>query len=495
MRTDIQSLGVLPANTRAVNSLALALATPLGGKLRAFVPGGRYQFDSGIVSHLCDIDITADPDAIFDIAGPYGTIGWTISGELAPMPSLSAANRTEWTLSLASAPSLSSEDVFMLHDPTPYRWLGHRPLYQKGEYCTVRDLSGSQVRLIRPLYDSYVPADTDVYKLISPRVSIKGLRFEGSGLTGAVRLSLCDHPVVEHVTGFGAIYQLVEFDRCHMFEANALRLHNLGTVAMFGLALAKDDYGLCITNCQGGRVNEGSYYGRRHAIAIGGDSNIGAIINRNCIVSKSVLSNDPDSDVFAADMHGNMEWCGYEDSTLLGGAGAAGRNNHYRGNTISSQKNGSCIYAGEVGGGSFTFRDNHFISTADPSQGSRGILDFGGNSNAISEFINDMLSIQVANNTVRADKATAGTSFMSLVNRSANCNIDISITDLMAVGDMPAMGAILRTRNDGPCAAGGGAFSRRIVVDNVPGFPASTMLHNAVDAPFGYSAVPQRLVR
>jgi hypothetical protein len=317
-------------------------------------------------------------------------------------------------------------------------------------------------------------------------VYIKGMDADGSGITGTVRISLCDRPVVEDFKGSGSIYQIIEFDRCHKPTVNAPRVQNIGTIAMFGLELAKDDYGVVLTNCQGGRVHEPDAYARRHAVAMCGDSNAGAIVNRDNLVIGGVLSNDLDSGVYSADMHGNMEFCGYEGVKIYGGAGMAGRNNWLRGNTITNQLNGSCIYAGEVQGGLMSMRDNDLITTGDPSANSRGIINFGAPS--IGAHTQHTLSIQIINNTIRADNASAGTSAVVVTNDGTDVNIDIDITDLMAVGDTNAMGAILRTSRNS-----GGAYSRRIAVDNVPGFPASTWLHNPADN--AYANVPQRLQR
>lgn len=486
MRVNVQTLGILPGNTRAANDAALS-AILGAGALSLYVPPGDYLFGSGH-AHTGDLDIVGDgPQSAFHFEGAYGTIGLTVKGALTSLPWISTAWKNGYSVAFSSAPALSPQDIFVLHDPRAYSWSQSRPLYQKGEFCTVRDVSGSTVRLVRPLYDTYVADYTNVYKLTSRRVSIKNMTIDGAGLTGALRISLCDRPILENVRGFGAIYQIIEFDRCHMPEANNLRLQNLGTVGMFPND-PKDDYGLVITNCQGARVHEGDYYGRRHAIAIGGDSNPGAVIGRDNIVRGGVLSNDPDSGVYSADMHGNMEFCGYEGAKIFGGAGMAGRNNFLRNNYITNQQNGSCIYAGEVQGGTMVLRGNEFVTLGDPSNNGRGILDFGGGGDAIGAHTQHTLSIQIADNTLRADNSTWGTSAVYVKNNGTSCYIDISITNLMAVGDLAAMGVILRT-----ACPSGGAYSRGIVVDNVPGFPQSAWLHLPADN--AYAGVPQRLVR
>lgn len=479
MRTNIQTLGILPTNTRAQNSAALNAICVPGAKLRLWAPGGHYQFDYDH-NHNCDFDLDGDrDDAIFDLDGPSNGTGLTITGALQAMPAMVSGYKGDSFLPFASDPSLSAGNIFALYDRTDYSWSASRPLYHKGEFCMARGMGPSNAaRLTSPLYDSYVPANTDVYRLVSPRVSIKNVKFVSSSLASPVRISLCDRPIIENVTGYNESYQVIEFDRCYRPQIVNPDLYNKGD--------GRDDYGLVLTNCQHARVWGGSLYARRHGIAIGGDSNPGAVVGRDNKIIGTTISNDPTSLVYSADMHGNMEGCSYDGCTIYGGAGLAGMDNGYNNCTIYNAQGGWCVYAGEVQGGEMYLRGNNLITYGDPSANSRGIVDFGGNSVAIGTHTVRTLSIIAENNSVRADNASASTSFMVMANRGTDVNIDVRINGLTAYGDMAAMGAILRTRRDS-----GGVYSRGFVVDNLSGFPTNTILHLSQDS--AYQNVRQRL--
>lgn len=478
MRIDIQTLGILPTNTRAQNSAALN-AILGNGDLMLRAPCGKYQFNSGHV-HNGGFDIEHDGgDAEFDFDGPSNAIGLTITGSLQAMPAISSAGRSDSFLPFSSDPSLSAGNIFALYDRTDYSYSASRPLYHKGEYCMARGMGPSNVaRLTNPLYDSYVPANTDVYRLISPRVSIRNMKFTGTTLAGLVRISLCDRPIIENVTGYNEAYQVVELDRCYKPQVIGCNIYNKGD--------GRDDYGLVLTNCQHARVWGGDYYARRHGIAIGGDSNVGAVIGRDIRVNGAIISNDITTDVFSADMHGNLEDSSYNDCTIYNGAGLAGRNTGYNNCTIYNGAGGWCVYGGEVQGGEIYVRNSRLITNGDPSVSSRGIVDIGGNSVSIGSHTVHTLSINIENNSVRADNASASTSFMVMANRGTDVNINVRINGLSACGDMAAMGAILRTRRES-----GGVYSKGFVVDNLSGFPTNTILHLSQDG--AYQNVPQRL--
>lgn len=476
MKTNIQTLGVLPTNSAADNSTAMAAALAGATSIELYAPAGHYQFASGF-SFSGDFALEGDGDeTVFEFLS--GTQGMRISGSLSALPALATANRAQYSLLFSSAPPLSPNDTFVSYDTRDYSWSTSRPLYHKGEFFKVRSVSGNTVNLTNPTYDGYVPAYTNVYKLNSKNVVLRNFRVIGATSVGLVKVSLCENPIIENVSSYIESYQCVEIDRCYSPKVINCNLYNKGD--------GRDDYGLVITNCQHARVLGGDYYARRHGIAIGGDSNIGAVIGRDIRVYDAKISNDPNSLVYSADMHGNMEDCSYHRCTIYGGAGVAGKDVGYSDCVIYSGNGGWCVYAGEVQGGEIYLRNNRFVAYGDPSVSSRGVIDFGGNSIAIGSHTLYTLNIIVENCSVRADSTSMSTSFMVVANGGSYVNVNIKIDGLTLCGDMAAMGAILRTRLDA-----GGVYSRGIFIYNISCFPSSTLMHIAQNG--AYESVPRRL--
>lgn len=429
-----------------------------------YLPAGTYVIGSALTStgHL---NMLGDGDkSILDFSGAtIATSCITVEGEFTQIENISSASKYGLTVTFASAPSLTNSDVFCIFSTD--LWFPIRANYFKGEWCEVRGVSGSNATISNPLYDSYTPATTSVYRLDSKAVSFKDMRIVGGDNTfGLIMIRFCDQPKVENVSCFNKVNNCVTFDRCYRPVATNCRMYNNGD--------GGDDYALVVANCQRARVIGGDYYARRHGITIGGTGEVGAVTNRDVRVLGVTLSNDITAGVYSADMHGNMEDCHYQDCTIYNGAGWAGANNGYDNCSISSQLNGSCIYSGEVKGDSLYLRNSRLITPADPSATGRGIVDVGGNSDSITSDTDRTLSLIVENCFVQGVNLSSNTDFMKVVNRGSSVNINIYIDGVDA--NVNATGSVLRTN-----LSSGTANSTAIVVDNISNFPSGAFLHIA----------------
>lgn len=474
---DFGAVGDGVTNDQAAFALAIAAVASTGQAI--YVPVGTYVIGSALTStgHL---NMFGDGDkSILDFSG--ATIGGsciTVSGALTQIQNISSASIYGLTVTFTSAPSLAIDDVFCIYDTD--LWNTIRPNYYKGEWCQVRGVAGSAATITNPLYDSYTPATTTVYKLQSKAVSFRSLRLVGGANTfGLLKLQFCEQAKLENVSVYNENYQGVEFDRCYNSEVTNCYVYNKGTGTL-------DDYGLIFSNSQKFRVIGGDYYARRHGITIGGGDYICAVTNRDMRVIGATISNDITTGVYSADMHGNMEDCYYQDCTIYNGAGWAGMDNGYDNCAITAQSNGSVIYAGEIKGGMLYVRNSKLLTAGDPSANSRGIVDVGGNSSAINSSTTKTLSLIVENCYVKAPSLSASSDFMKVVNDGSIVNVNIYIDGVRA--DVNAMGSVLRTNVNS-----GSAFSQAIVVDNVSNFPTGTYLH----VPQGnfYTNIPQRMMR
>jgi Pectate lyase superfamily protein len=443
-----------------------------------YVPAGTYVIGSALTStgHL---NMVGDGDkSILDFSGAtLAGSAITVTGALTQIQNISSASIYGATVTFASAPSLAIDDVFCIYDTD--LWNTIRPYYYKGEWCQVKGVAGSDATITNPLYDSYTSATTTVYKLESKAVSFRNLRLVGGANTfGLLKLQFCEQAKLENVSVYNEDYQGVEFDRCYNSEVTNCYVYNKGTGTL-------DDYGLLFSNSQKFRVIGGDYYARRHGVTIGGGDYICAVTNRDMRVIGATISNDINSGVYSADMHGNMQDCYYQDCTIYNGAGWAGMDNGYDNCAITAQFNGSVIYGSEIKGGMLYVRNSKLLTAGDPTTNGRGIIDVGGNSSAINSATTQTLSLIVENCYIKAPLLSAGTDFMNVSNDGSTANVNIYIDGLRA--DVNAMGGVLRTN-----VISGAAYSQAIVVDNISNFPIGTSLH----VPQGsyYINVPQRLM-
>lgn len=478
---DFGAVGDGATDDTTAFTLAVAAVATSGAGL--YVPAGTYKI-TNVIASTGHLNMFGDGESsILDFSGTTSSAsGITVSGDLTQIEAISSASLYGSTVVFASAPSLVTGDVFVIYDRVDYSWNAARAYYRAGEWCQCRSVDGVNARLTNPLYDGYTAADVDVYRLESNTVSFRNLRVVGgSGIGGLIKVSLCDRPVFENVSGYNENYQVVEIDRCYRVAVDNCNLYNKGTTS--------DDYGLVISNCQNFRVTGGDFYGRRHAIAIGGGDAAGAVTNRNLRIIGATLSNDLLSGIASADFHGNVQDCYYQDCTIYNGASWSGMDVGYDNCTIYAMYGGMCIYSAEIKGGELYARNCTFITAGDPWTVSRGIIDVGGNSAAISSGTTKTVNLIVENCFVRAPGASSSTDFMIVANNSSLVDVNIKIDGLTA--ECSAMGSVLRTKVES-----GNAYSQAIIVDNISNFPSGTYLHvPQVIAGKSYGDKPQRMMR
>jgi hypothetical protein len=473
---DLGATGDGSTNDATAFQVALTAVASTGQAI--YVPAGTYKINS-VLSTTGHLNMFGDGEkSVLDFSGiTSGSSGITVTGTVTEIEVVSSASADNLSVVFATAPTLTTGDVFILFDDAVL-WNSIRAYYYTGEWLECRSVSGNTAYTTNPLYSSYA-ATVNAYKLVSkPKVSLKNLKLNGgANLFGLLKITFCDKPILENVIVYNENYQGVEIDRCYRPMITNCVMYNKGT--------SSDDYGLLISNSQKVEITGGDYYSRRHGISIGGGSGTCAVPNRNLRVSNLTISNDINSQVYAADMHGNIQDLVYQGCTIYQGGGWAGMDNGYDNCIIYSAYGGYCIYASEVKGGELFIRNCKLYTGGDPSTITRGIVDVGGNSSALTTSTTATVSLIVQDNYIFANAASASTDFMKVVNDGSLAYVNIYIDGL--VGNVNLMGSILRTNVNS-----GAAYSQAIVVDKVSNFPSGTYLHT----PQGsyYLNKPQRLM-
>jgi len=477
---NVLDFGAVNGGSASVNNgafaNAIAYASTNGYTLK--IPAGTYSLTSPI-STTSSLIMEGDGDStILDFTSASAGTMISISGSLAQIEDISSATIGNNSIVFASTPSLSTRDILCVYDPTDYSWSSARSYYRKGEWCECLGVSGNTCLTTSPLYDTYNPATVNVYKLTSAPVRVSNLKIiGGNGSTNAmVNVSFCANPIFDNVTIQSTSYSGVVFDRCYQVRTSNLNVYNKG--------ITSDDYGLVVSNCQDVINTQLNSYARRHAIAIGGGDVTAGVPNRNIRNENSILKNDKSSGVSSADIHGNSQDVHYQDCAIYNGAAFGGMDVSYDNCYITNSSSGTVIYSSEIKGGYFELNGCNLFTNVDTSSSSRGIIDVGGNSTAVSAATDKKCTFLINDCHIKAINQSSGSDVMKYRNAGCTVPVNIKITGLSA--DIDNVGAVLRTRLDS-----GTASCDFIIIDNISGFPSGTLFHNAQGG--AYTNAPHRL--
>lgn len=236
-----------------------------------------------------------------------------------------AAAEGEQLFTASSVTGLAENDLLILHDFTDYSYSPHRANYYNGEFVRVLSVSGSDVSLQSSLLASYAGASTDkIYKLTPAKVEIEGVSFTGGNFY-TLRIRYADAPrvaprVISNTSNNASAVAALAFDKCYNVRVEG------GRYERPYVSGADACYGISFLNCQRALVRGADSFGGRHAVSTGGDAIAGAVPNRFIFIEDCVLANDPASDAYCADFHGNTLDSHYRGCEIYGRVGLAGEN-------------------------------------------------------------------------------------------------------------------------------------------------------------------------
>jgi hypothetical protein len=450
------------------NSAAFIAARTAAAGKRIYVPSGHYKLNQALTSSE-DLILEGDGNStILDFTGTItgGSYALEATGTATQIQGLGAsATVGTYTVTFASAPSLAIGDVFVIYNPTGSSWSAFRANYYAGEWCEVESISGNVVTVRNQLYDTYTAVSVNVYRIASPKVSLKNFEIRGTTVEGLICPRLCIAPFIENVKGTHANDSVVYLDRCFKPTVVNSDMSNVGD--------GGDDYGIVIGSSQHARIINGNIYARRHAVSTGGAANICDVPVRDARIIGATLKNDTASGVFCADFHGNTEDSSYIDCTIYGGAAWQGKDIEYVNCTITADTGGRVIYSAEIKGGKFALKGCKLITHVDPSATSRGIVDIGGNNSPVTSNTTLPATFIIENCELYARNLSAITSFVTFKNSGATVKTNFVIDGVKA--NINTLGQILYTAN-----SAGTANSDFVIIDRIAGFPTGVFLHNSL---------------
>lgn len=381
--------------------------------------------------------------------GFTGSIMLEITGTLTQIPDLSVdAIIGDSVVSFASSHGLEDNDVFIIYNPTDYSWSGYRPVYKAGEFCRVHSSSGNNINVWGELYDSYVVADVDIYKVNPVNVIITNPTFEGNDVDAIIgcRITLGVDVTVTNPVTLKTDITGIEFDRCYgvLVDSSSIKVN---------AAAAGNQYGIIFSNCHDFKLH-GSLYATRHCVGIGGGSSVGAVTNRLGRISNSNLYGLKSTGVPTGDMHGNVEDIWYSDCIFRNGVQLAGKNVGLKSCTIYGVgSSGACVLGSEVIGGFHTLDSCELITNV--STASRGVVYL-----AIDADTVEPLKLIARNNTFKVTNQPATWVCFYIDNNGSTASVSAIVDGAQAFSNIE--GVILRVEK-----LAGSASTDGFIVDNV----------------------------
>lgn len=326
------------------------------------------------------------------------------------------------TLSIARPAQFSPGDVGVLYNPQDYSFSAFRRYYRAGEFFDVDRVDARSLSLTAPLFDGYRQGTVEVARIepITGYVRDIDIRSQG-GPESLIVIDYADGFELTNPVVRGANNSAVVISRSVRCRVIGPDIENVGA--------GGDDYGVVFSNSQNCRLSGGRVFARRHPVAIGGSDQPNGVPCRDIVIGQATLRNDSASAVHSADLHGNTEKCGYDGCVIFGGFSPQGRDSFIKNCTVHAMSIGTAIYGAELLGGHHLIEGNVFHFAADPSKSSRGAIDFGGNSDAITAGTVETLTIEVKRNTFLASNFSQNTMLLYARNAGTSNKINIGFTD------------------------------------------------------------------
>lgn len=380
----------------------------------------------------------------------------TVKNNLIPItPSTGNKYSNSVRLSFEDTTPLEKDDVLIVWNPIANSLSNYRD-YRDGYMAKVAGFGADgQVRLYgkTPKINS---SSVECYYLKKRHFSLEDIEIgitypeEGIRNTHIILQGLTNVKVKNLKSPTMEVYVGIQIDKC--FDAKVFDLTNS--------ANANNGYPIMISNTQNYIIHNCHMTSSRHAIALGGNSEIGSVPSRNGIISNCILSNDPyDGDdvvivgVGAGDAHGNVVNLMYTNCIFNMGVQWGGKDCSIYNSIIYSMEfydTGRTVAAGEAFGGVFNLVDcNLFISRTNETGSREAIIKMN-----CPERSEEMV-VNIKNLTVRWEEDTLPAStiipFFAIYDSNTSAKLTINVDNITEMGSLVKKNAsIVRINRDIP---------------------------------------------
>lgn len=402
---------------------------------------GRYRCLSAVVLPAVDVEgeITLDYSHS-RIKSTYVTLTGGSPVLLTRITGIARQGATSF--SVLNSSEIAKGDILIIANQRPYSWSKFRRSYRAGEIAEVISVSGSEVTVMLPLFDSYDSNSNDaypinVYKHPAKRIRSVGLKVvpRAGDNFPALKLSYLSYSELRDCSGSDSDYANVEY-RC-LFKCSITSSGRSNTER----ATAEAQYSIRIVDSQNLDLIGGSNVSARHGITISATGGEYTVVNRFIKVIDAFVGTTGEGKQPALDTHGNSEYLTFVNCDIVGGVNLSGDHITLRGGRVLCQEShgrGTCIQGAECRGLNRTISDVDIYFSGMPRHNSRGfVFDFGGNDQGVGAFTTQPSTLFIS--SVRVHLSLHGDTTAQIgriFNRGsvADLCVNISNVDIISTG-------------------------------------------------------------
>lgn len=333
-------------------------------------PDGVYKINSQITTPIESIIIKGlGVGAVLDCSGG-GNI--SLESPLAALPTLSAnIPKNGNTVTFVAAHGLSYGDVFCVWNADGQSWRPDPTTTNDfdGDWMRVAEvISPTQVKIYGSAPDAYLAADMECHKMTGGFVSVADITVKPNPA------AFTDFRIVGH-QGVRLSNLVAPLGGSSSGSISTIKCYDVVVSDLRGSNHVHPAYPISIVNSKKVRIQGSSTYSTRHCITLGGTVGAGSVPTRSVVISDSILTNYKDSNIGAADIHGNCDDITYTNCTMDAGANPGGRNVRFNNCRIMGRPlDENAMYASALNGGTHIFSD--CIIETDGTGGTFGVFGF-----------------------------------------------------------------------------------------------------------------------
>lgn len=340
-------------NTEAINDAAIAQAARGGGDVnigpgavkatgQINLPNGVYLVGEGSGATTLDMS-EADVSDAFIYA----------SGSLTALPAINTdITAGDASVVFASAPSLSTGDVYVIEDTTTSSFSTARTYYHSGEFLKVDAVASNTVSNAALAYGSYTATKMKAWKanMITVGVRRMSVIFKPATLIPGISVSLGEACNFDDLILSNNQHTHLQLDRC--FNTIINDVHAFDNQVANGF-----NYGITLINSQRIIISDCILETTRHGLTCGGGDEDGSVPNRAITVTNSFIASLGSQP--GLDFHGIIEDYTVSSSQLPNGVSLGGDGGFLTGNKIKNDNGtGVGITFSEQLGLDFRINDN-----------------------------------------------------------------------------------------------------------------------------------------
>ena len=254
----------------------------------------------------------------------------------------------------------------------------------------------------------------------------------------ACRVQFAEQSYFTNFRVIGGSNSAFMLDRCYFSTAIECEFQNNADV-IFG-----NNYGISIASSHYTTVKDSILHGTRHANGLGGANQVGDVPCYRTNIEGCTMTNDPDSGLYVADIHGNAINSTFANNTIYGSITLGGENAYYLNNDIHATVDYPAVQLGEIVGCYFIIDSNTIDLYGWPTPSVYTYM-IGWTSSVTSAAVNYDYDMTLSNNTFGVTSNVQ--SIIQWFNNNANATWNLNMSNTTYRNDCSALTEIIYYAN------------------------------------------------